>query len=502
MSIFSFIKSHAVLAGTVAVVAVAGGVIAGRVSSREAAVVAADTNTKHVSLVEADSFRTDSDIVSVDGVVQSVSQVDLKSQISGPITSVMVSLGDTVRAGQTLVELSNADIRAQLEQAKLSVSAEGISLDSARKSALDAITDSFLKADEAIHTQIDPLLLNNTGTTIQLSNFDTDPVHYQQSIVAARSDLTNVFASWNANIQNLGSSPTDPKLTEALHLAEKNVQLVQNLLDQIVRILNNAATIISPSDAATIGTWKATVTGARASITGVSSSLIAADKAFSTTLVTQGGVGASPSTVAQSTVKNLEAQLAKTIITSPISGRVAALPLRSGEFAAPGTLIATVVGPEGLQVDAFASAEDIARISRGSVVSIGGIATGTVSLISPSVNPLNKKVEVKILVQNSDKSALVIGQTVNAHITATPLTQGDSSATGRATYRLPIQNVKIVPGHAYVFTVDADSKLVRHEVTLGTVTGDFVEITSGMTPGMKIVSPVYELEDGQTVITD
>jgi len=500
MSIFSFVKSHAVLAGTVAIVAVAGSVIAGRVASRDTVVVATDTNTKHVALVDADSFRTDSDTVSVDGVVQSVSQADLKSQISAPIASIMVSLGDTVRAGQILVELSNADIRAQLDQAKLSLSAESISLDSARKTVLDAIEDSYLQADQAVHAQIDPLLFNSTKTSIQLSSFDTDPVHYQQNIVAARADMTNIFNVWKKAINDLGAQPSDAKLTEVLHLSEKNIQLVQNLLDRIARILNNAATITLPSDAATVAAWKATVTTSRATISGVASSLIVADKTFSSTLVTQGGVGAAPSTIAQSGVRNLEAQLAKTIITSPISGTVAALPLRTGEFAAPGTLIATVVGGEGLQVDAFASAEDISRISRGSLVTINGVATGTVSTISPSVNPLNKKVEVKILVQNSAKSPLVIGQTVNAHITATPLAQ--TLAGANSTYRLPIQNVKIVPGQAYVFTVDADSKLVRHDVTLGAVTGDFVEITSGMTPGMKIVSPVYELEAGQTVIAN
>ena len=496
MSIFTYIKSHAVLAGTLGGVAVVAAVIGGRVANRQAATDTSASNIKHVSLVDAGTLLGGSGSVSADGVVQSVSQVDLRSQISAPISYIGVSLGDHVSAGQTLAELSNADIRAQLDQAKLSVSAEGISLDSARRAAVDAIHDSYLKADEAIHTQIDPMLYNSTKTSVQLSAFDTDPVHYQ-GIIAERTDLTNVFNSWNTVVNGLSDKPSDTALTNALRVSEENIRKVQDLLDSIAAILNNAATIALPSDLTTINTWKATVTAARSSMSGVSSSLTATDRSFSNALVTQGGVGAAPSTVAQSGVKNLEAQLAKTLITSPISGTVAALPLRTGELATPGTLIATVVGSGSLQVDAFASAEDIARIVKGAKAYIEGTTTGMVSSIATAVNPTNKKVEVKVLITDPERSRLVIGQNVNVRIAA------DQRATGAASsFRVPIQDVKIVPGEAYVFTVDDQSKLVRHDVTLGNVQGDYVEVTGGLTPDMQIVSPVYELEAGQEVSVD
>lgn len=56
-----------------------------------------------------------------------------------------------------------------------------------------------------------------------------------------------------------------------------------------------------------------------------------------------------------------------------------------------------------------------------------------------------------------------------------------------------------MPGAAYVFTVDDSSKIVKNPVILGKIQGDFVEITSGITSEMKIVSPVYELEEGNEV---
>jgi hypothetical protein len=69
-------------------------------------------------------------------------------------------------------------------------------------------------------------------------------------------------------------------------------------------------------------------------------------------------------------------------------------------------------------------------------------------------------------------------------------------------YTLPIQDVKIVPGDAYVFTVDENSKIKSNPVVLGQVKGDFIEVVGGLTDDMNIVSPVYELDPGQKVTAE
>jgi multidrug efflux pump subunit AcrA (membrane-fusion protein) len=69
-------------------------------------------------------------------------------------------------------------------------------------------------------------------------------------------------------------------------------------------------------------------------------------------------------------------------------------------------------------------------------------------------------------------------------------------------YKLPIQDVKIEPGEAYVLTVDSDNKVTKNPVILGEVDGDFVQVIQGLTSGMSIISPVYELDLGESVITE
>jgi hypothetical protein len=74
-------------------------------------------------------------------------------------------------------------------------------------------------------------------------------------------------------------------------------------------------------------------------------------------------------------------------------------------------------------------------------------------------------------------------------------------ATKDNIYKLPIQNVKIVPGDAYVFTVE-DSIIKKNQVTLGEVQGDFIEVVGGLSDDMDIVTPVYELDEGEEVVIE
>jgi multidrug efflux pump subunit AcrA (membrane-fusion protein) len=115
--------------------------------------------------------------------------------------------------------------------------------------------------------------------------------------------------------------------------------------------------------------------------------------------------------------------------------------------------------------------------------------------VAPSVNVINKKVEVKISVDDSNTNELVVGQNVTLSISTDEQLNNKNN-----NYSLPIQNVKIIPGDAFVYTLDSESKIVKNPVVLGKVQGDFVEIISGINPDMMIVTPVYEIEEGEEVV--
>ncbi len=496
MKIFTYIRSHVVLSAGIAIVAVITSVIAGRVATRSKTVTENTGNDKKVVLVDVSSFRNDISKVSADGIVESVSQVDLRSQISAPLASVNLGIGDNVLKGQIIATLQNADIRAQLDQAKAGLrlvqgqyTSTGDLLEAPRKSALETLQSSYLIADEVINIDLNPFLYDQTGGNQRLSSFITDR-NLDESIRARYLKAKDMSTFWKKSIDSLTTSSSNSEIASVISSSQENLKNISLLLEDISKVINDAikGTPVS-STYTTLTGWQNTVSLGRNNINGAIKTLTSAGSGLS-------GSEAQISS-AQAIVKNLEAQLAKTIITSPISGKIASLPLRVGELAQPGQLIATVVGGGGLQIKAYASGEDLSKIAVGANVMVESNIKGKVVSVAPSVNAVNRKVETKISIDNGEQSGLIVGQNVNVLIEAEKTT---ATAAESNVYLIPIQNVKIIPGFAYVFTVNDESKIVKNSVTIGKIQGDFIEIISGIRPDMKIVSPVYELEEGQKVI--
>jgi RND family efflux transporter MFP subunit len=501
MKIFSYIKSHAVLSSAIAIVAVIGMVIAGRVAKREIATLDTGSNIKKITLVEARNFQNINSRIEADGIVESVSQVELRSQISAPIVALNVSIGDTVNPGETIAILQNADVRALLDQAKAGLkSAEGqyvgsgITLESARRGAIENIRSAYLIADEAVNIDLNSFLYERTSSNPSLSTFIIDR-DLGDRIRNLNLEARNSFTEWKGALDRLGSNSHENEIQEVIDLSQKNLSIVSKLLDEVSDAITESITGSAGSDFhSTLITWQSTVTGLRNSINTSEKQLTTAEANLSGAQATVENPAEASVSGAEASIRNLEAQLAKTIITSPIGGRIGELPIRAGELAQPGALIATVIGGGGLQVKAYASGEDLPRLKEGANVIINNSIQGKVISVAPSVSQTNRKVEFKVAI-TSENPNLVIGQSVTVYVDG-----GKTLETSNPSiYLLPIQNVKIVPGNAYVFTVDSQDKLVRHPVTIGKIEGDFVQIISGITSDMKIVTPVYELEEGEKV---
>lgn len=498
------------MVSAVAVVLIMLGIIAGRMASKD--VQGPDgTAAKKVSLTNVAIYREGYSSIPANGLVESEAQADLKSQTGAPIASIRVSIGDIVYPGQTLIELESADIRAQLAQAEASLEmAKGqfqtgsVSVESAKKSAVDKVKDSYVKSQDIIFAQIDPILNNYDGKGSQLYSFISDS-RVSSQVRDIRIDLAVAFPIWQSSTAVLTESSADTAIRSAISLSQKNLGTIDRLLNSISEAVNETAKTANPELAILLDKWKSIISVSRTTVSGSVQSLTAADSALTSASSAQNLTAPASVRAAEAGVNNLRAQLAKTVIRSPISGKIAALPLRQGELASPGTLLATVVGDGGMVIKAFASGEDSSRIRVGSPVVIRGNAKGVVESFSPSVSSSNKKVEVVIRVLEPDESGLIIGDSVQALIStdATEAVPASSATTSNsAKYILPIQSVKIIPGSAFVFTLDHESKIKRNDIILGEVRGDFVEVIGGLNDSMEIVVPVYELEEGQTVTVE
>ncbi|MBS1805848.1 MAG: efflux RND transporter periplasmic adaptor subunit [Acidobacteria bacterium] len=85
------------------------------------------------------------------GTVQAKESASLSAQVVGRVSAVLVHEGDSVRAGQVLVRIDNAQARAGVDQAQGSVSAAQHQLDAAKSQA--ALAASTLRRYEMLRDQ-------------------------------------------------------------------------------------------------------------------------------------------------------------------------------------------------------------------------------------------------------------------------------------------------------------------------------------------------------------
>lgn len=506
MSILSYIKKHSVISSILVIVAIIIAILASR---NGGSITPTETNTtaKRVTLVAVEDYRSGNDFVSTTGLVTSRGQVDLKSQFSAPVREVYGPIGREVEQGEVIVELENADVLAQLEQAEASLDLansqfenSGISKASSRSSAIDKVRDSYVKGYDVVISQIDPLLFNHDGNGGRLTSLIVD-TKLSNRISMTRIDLITIFKKWKSASDKLDESSSDSEINSALVYSIQNLNIIDKLLGDISQVLNDSAVYSSGDFSTFLSTWKGVVSGTRSTISGTISATIASQLAFNSSNTAYNSSSQAQVALASAGLRNLEAQYAKTIIRSPITGRIASLPLDVGELVSPGQIIATVIGEQGLEVKAYTSGDDINKIKVGARVLVNGIDVGEVLSVAPSISSANRKVEVKIALDDATTTqTLTVGETVQVKIKAEVESQNLENKS--SLYKLPIQDIKIEPGEAYVLTVDSDNKVTKNPVILGEVDGDFVQVIQGLTSGMSIISPVYELDLGESVITE
>lgn len=167
-------------------------------------------------------------------------------------------------------------------------------------------------------------------------------------------------------------------------------------------------------------------------------------------------------------------------VTSPISGRITAMPVTLGAFVQPETELFRIGDPRQIQVDVAVTAIDAKRIQAGdqAVVELtsGQVVTAVVRTITPGVSEETRSATV-VLTLTGDASVLQPGQLVRARITTR------QSATGGIV--VPEEAVQTLDGHDVVFVRTTTGFRVQR-VTLGQRTGGRITVTEGLVAGQII----------------
>ena len=215
-----------------------------------------------------------------------------------------------------------------------------------------------------------------------------------------------------------------------------------------------------------------------------------------TTRVTDRQAAQGQLTSAEGKLKSAQAQVSFANLRSPIDGVVTDRPLFPGETAAAGTPVITVMDTSSLLAKlhlAQASAQNLA-LGHSAKLTVPGVEDaldGTVSFISPALDPGSTTVEVWLKLPNRD-GRFKVGTSVHAAI---------EGSTVQHAMQLPIG--AIVPGEdggTYVVLIAGDGTTKKQAVKVGIRTADSVQIVSGVSAGdMVVTQGGYGLDNGTKV---
>lgn len=183
------------------------------------------------------------------------------------------------------------------------------------------------------------------------------------------------------------------------------------------------------------------------------------------------------------------------VVTAPVAGVVANKTATVGQVVSPGMSLLLVQNINQVYAVINIEQADLGLVKVGQKAEItvdaypDKIFTGTIELINPQAGLSNRMFRTKVKIDNAGES-LKPGMFTKVQL-----------ATGKAIQILTVPQAAILEtkGIYYVFTVE-NNKAVRRQVEIGGITGNTIEIKSGLQAGDRIViTNVNQLKNGSTV---
>ncbi|MEI6191220.1 MAG: efflux RND transporter periplasmic adaptor subunit [bacterium] len=445
-----------------------------------------------------------SEIVSVTGNVKPLSAVDLAFELGGRVASINVAVGDRVYVGENLASVSNADLIASLDQARANLkkvqagtgdNADKTALDltQAENSLVDAIKDSYTKADDAVRNKMYSLFVDPARYGAKL-NFTADSF-LRDDIEKGKDTVSDSLISWNRSIIALNNTSD---LDSNYNLAKTNLLSIKALLDKCAEAVNSLDSVSDYTTQAQIDTWKLNISTARTNINTTINSLTGFFDQYKTaglsvkisgnsTLAEEAGIEQ-----AQASVAGAEAALAKSIIKSPIGGVITNINPKLGEIIPSGKSVLSIISYGDYEVEVFVPEADIAKVK------IGNLASTTLDAYGSGINFETQVIKI-------DPAATVIDGVPTYKVTL-KFTNKDERIRSGMTANLDIlanykDGVLVLPSRVittkddgkYVSILDSTdlSELIEKKIITGARDSNgTVEIVSGLNEGDKVVTPL------------
>lgn len=177
---------------------------------------------------------------------------------------------------------------------------------------------------------------------------------------------------------------------------------------------------------------------------------------------------------------------------APASGVISAKNYENGMNVILGSPVYTIMNINNVDISIPIPEGEISDFKRGQYCDIKVTALGNKSFRGQiiekgvSANPISHTYTIKVRIANAN-DALMPGMVVKAHF------DGGSNTTDTAKVSVPLKYVLLdYPDKRFVWIVDKENVAQQKSVTLGALTGNNVEILSGLQSGDKIITDGYQ----------
>jgi len=464
--------------------------------------------------------------VSATGSIKPENEVDLSFEKNGKVSRINTDIGDKVYSGQILMRLNSDDLQANLlrtranlaeEEAKLSKLKAGtrveeiniqkvkvenaeIVLIGAKKDVLNKLRNAYSKSDDAIRNKVDQLFINPRSTNPKLDVVISDN-QLEISVESGRLEMEQILISWENDLNLL---TVDSDLLSFITISDNNLSQVRNFLDSMAFVVNTLTESASISQT-TIDGYRASVWTARSNINtaivNVATSQEKLRTAQSALTLSQNELTLkeAPATdeeiavqqarvlSSDASVQDVLANIAKTIIYSPISGIVTKVDVKVGEIISANTSLVSVISDNNFEIEADIAEADIAKIKIDDTAQVTLDAYGDdviFKAIVVSIDPAETVIEgvptykttFKIL---SNENNIKPGMTANINILTNKKTN---------IITIPARAVKVINGIKIIRILNDDGSIDERGVETGLRGSDGrIEILKGIKEGDKVI---------------
>jgi len=450
-----------------------------------------ETRVPLVSVASIRELSSERGSLPVLGRVRSVAEATIRTESQGQVVRVNYELGDFVFAGAVIAELENGTERAHMRQSEalLNQLLQGVAREEidAEASAVNVYRNAFTLADDAVRNRADQFFQSalSSAPQITIGYFDIRDINER------RGKINDLFIRWQSNLIN--ASRVDSFIL--LEQAANDLVYIKSFIDDLSSLVNRQQ-ISSALSQATLDAQKASISLARTNVDMAISNVTAAkDVLTSKSIGAFGSERQSEITAAEASLSAARAALEKTIIRAPLEGTINSISLEAGNFVSLSTPVVTIANNEALEIETFITENDRRDVAVGGDALIAGRYHGTITRIAPALDPITKKIEVRIGIDVMEVP-LTNGESVTVSLLREPSRISNSDVEE---YLVPISALKVETDRIVVFTVSSDNMLFAHEIVEGPILGDRIVIEEGVVPEMIIVLDARGLHAGDTV---